>query len=136
MIETVLLVDDEPHILRAAAFKLERCGLQTVTAENGEDAWSEIVRQRPSLVVTDLQMPLLSGLDLIERIRACPETVDLPVIMLSAKGFDPIPADAAGRLDVFDVMSKPFSPQKLFERVRAALDAQLESSPTSEDTVQ
>src|SRR5688572_23620648 len=88
MAPRVLLVDDELHILRAAEFKLKRQGYEVVCALDGEEAWERIGESRPDIVVTDCQMPRLNGLELIERIRQTPDLADLPVIMVTAKGYE------------------------------------------------
>ena len=95
MTKRILLCDDELHILRAAEFKFKRAGYEVVCANDGQEGWEQIEQQRPDIVVTDCQMPRLSGLGLAERIRQTPATADLPVIMLSAKGFELSPRRAA-----------------------------------------
>jgi DNA-binding response OmpR family regulator len=122
MNETVLLVDDELHIVRAAEFKLKKAGYRVLCAEDGEAAWHLIERERPDLVITDLQMPRLSGTELIHRIRQTASTAHLPVIMLTARSFELVPAEAARRWDVSEILSKPFSPRELCERVQAVLE--------------
>src|SRR5439155_15973877 len=74
----ILLCDDESHILRAAEFKFKRAGYDVTCASDGEEGWERIVESRPDIVVTDCQMPRLSGLGLAERIRTTPATSDLP----------------------------------------------------------
>jgi DNA-binding response OmpR family regulator len=119
MTQQVLLVDDELHILRAAEFKLKRQGYEVVCASDGEEAWERIQHHRPDVVVTDCQMPRLNGLELLERIRGCEGLADLPVLMVTAKGYEL----SRSELNVFDIVSKPFSPRELCRRVEAALDA-------------
>ena len=63
----VHVCDDEPHIVLAVSLKLSKAGIQVSTANNGEDAWDNIQKERPQLLITDLQMPRLDGLDLIRR---------------------------------------------------------------------
>src|SRR5215467_12770411 len=93
MPKRILLCDDELHILRAAEFKFKRAGYEVVCANDGQEGWEQIEKCRPEIVVTDCQMPRLSGLGLAERIRQTPATADLPVIMLSAKGFEMAPEE-------------------------------------------
>jgi len=120
----ILLCDDELHILRAAEFKFKRAGYDVVCANDGQEGWERIEEQRPDIVVTDCQMPRLSGLGLAERIRQTPATADLPVIMLSAKGFELSPAELRERYGIRGLMPKPFSPRELFARVEAVLAGQ------------
>ena len=125
----VLLVDDELHILRATEFKLKRHGYQITCASDGEEAWEQIQRQVPDIVVTDLQMPRLDGLQLITRIRENPATESLPVILLTAKGFELTHKETYERHGVFDVVTKPFSPRNLCQRVDMALSLDDAKSP-------
>ncbi|MBX7167600.1 MAG: response regulator [Pirellulales bacterium] len=111
----ILLTDDEVHILRAAEFKLQRAGYDVVCAGDGEEAWASILQQLPDLVVTDCQMPRLDGFGLCRRIRENPATRQLPIIMLTAKGFE-IAADAlAEKYGVRELIDKPFSPRELLK---------------------
>lgn len=121
MTPCVLLVDDELHILKAAEFKLKKQGWEVLSAGDGEEAWQQILARKPDLMVTDYQMPRLSGLELIARLRSTPEYARLPVILLTARGFERPVQDAAESLGVLEVVAKPFSPRELFKRVETAL---------------
>jgi len=124
MTKRILLCDDELHILRAAEFKFKRAGYEVVCANDGQEGWEQIENCRPDIVVTDCQMPRLSGLGLAERIRQTPETAGLPVIMLSAKGFELPSAELRSQFGIRYLMAKPFSPRELFARVEAILAEQ------------
>jgi CheY-like chemotaxis protein len=117
----ILLCDDEVHIVRAAEFKLARAGYDVRCASDGQVAWETIQRERPDLLITDLQMPRLGGLELIERLRQRPETQDLPVIVLTAKGFELKPQELAEKWGMVAVVGKPFSPRELLRLVESAL---------------
>jgi two-component system, OmpR family, alkaline phosphatase synthesis response regulator PhoP len=121
MSKRILLCDDEIYILRAAEFKLKRAGYDVQIASDGEEAWEAIQAQKPDILVTDCQMPRLDGIRLVERIRANPATADLPVFMLTAKGFELSHEELAGTWNVMAVIAKPFSPRELLQRVEAAL---------------
>jgi len=121
MSKRILLCDDELHILRAAEFKFKRAGYEVVCANDGQEGWEQIEHCRPDIVVTDCQMPRLSGLGLAERIRQTPATADLPVIMLSAKGFELSLEQLRSQYGIRCLMAKPFSPRELFARVEAVL---------------
>jgi two-component system alkaline phosphatase synthesis response regulator PhoP len=121
MTKRILLCDDELHILRAAEFKFKRAGYEVLCANDGQEGWEFIEQGRPDIVVTDCQMPRLSGLGLAERIRNTPATADLPVIMLSAKGFELSLEELRARYGIRCLMTKPFSPRELFARVEAVL---------------
>ncbi|MHC4293863.1 MAG: response regulator, partial [Planctomycetota bacterium] len=83
----VLVVDDEIHIIHVVGIKLRNNGFEVYTAENGQEAYEIACRERPDVVVTDFQMPLMTGLQLIEELRKNKETQEIPVIMLTARGF-------------------------------------------------
>jgi len=116
-----LLVDDELHILRAAEFKLKRMGYEVHCAFDGEAAWAELQQIRPDILITDQQMPRLCGTDLVARLRETPEFAELPVILLTAKGFELAPRDTLETLGILEVIPKPFSPRELCNRVEMAL---------------
>jgi two-component system alkaline phosphatase synthesis response regulator PhoP len=117
MTRRVLLCDDELHILKAAEFKFKRAGYDVVTAGDGEQAWKAITEQMPDLLITDCQMPRMNGLQLAERIKNDPTTCHLPVIMLSAKGFELSNVELRERFGILALVAKPFSPRELFETV-------------------
>jgi two-component system, OmpR family, alkaline phosphatase synthesis response regulator PhoP len=119
----VLLCDDEIHILRAAEFKLARAGFDVVCANNGLEAWEEIERRKPDILITDCQMPRLDGLGLCKKIRENPSTCDLPVLMVTAKGYELSHADLKHQYGILSVMAKPFSPRELLERVNEVLSS-------------
>jgi two-component system alkaline phosphatase synthesis response regulator PhoP len=121
MPKRILLCDDEPHILRAAEFKFRRAGYEVFCAFDGQEGWEQLLKHRPEIVVTDCQMPRLNGLQLAERIHTTPETTGLPVIMLSAKGFELSGAEIREKFGIRALLAKPFSPRELFERVEATL---------------
>jgi DNA-binding response OmpR family regulator len=115
----VLLCDDEIHILRAAEFKLSRAGYEVCCANNGLEAWEEIQRQKPAVLITDCQMPRLDGIGLCQKIRQCPETRDLPVFMLTAKGYELSARELNEQFGILQVIAKPFSPRELLRLVDA-----------------
>ena len=121
MIAKILLCDDEIHILRAAEFKLARAGYEVRCATDGQQAWELIEQERPDILITDFPMPRLNGLELIERVRANPQTSDLAVIVLTAKGFEGSPQEMAERWGVAAVLGKPFSPRELHRLVESAV---------------
>jgi DNA-binding response OmpR family regulator len=121
MTKRVMLCDDEIHILRAAEFKLKKAGYDVQIAGDGEEAWVAIQAQKPDILITDCQMPRLDGLGLVRRVRENPATADLPVLMLTAKGFELSHQELAEKLQVIAVVGKPFSPRELLQRVDAIL---------------
>jgi len=121
MLKRILLCDDEVHILRAAEFKLKRAGYDVQTAGDGQEAWEAIEVQKPDILITDCQMPRLDGIGLVRRLREHAETRDLPVLMLTAKGFELSHEDLTEELGIVAVIAKPFSPRELRQRVDAVL---------------
>ena len=115
MSNRILLCDDELHILRAAEIKLSRAGYDVECAHDGQQAWEAIERQCPDLLITDCQMPRLDGLGLVRRIRECEQTRDLPVLMLTAKGFELAHRDIGEALGIKAILAKPFSPRELLK---------------------
>ncbi len=121
MAKRILLCDDEAHILRAAEFKFSRAGYEVMTANDGEEAWEILQTFQPQIIVTDCQMPLLDGLGLAARVRAHAETAHIPIIMLTAKGFELTREETCEKHGILAVLAKPFSPRDLFARVETAL---------------
>lgn len=114
----ILAVDDDPKILKILRHCLEKEGFQVITATDGEAAVKAAKLDRPDLVILDLMLPKLNGLDVCRRLGA--EAEDPPVIILSAKG-DELDRIVGLRMGVDDYVAKPFSPTELVLRVRAVL---------------
>ena len=105
--------DDEPHIVLAVSLKFAKAGFRVTSDNNGQSAWESILRDPPQLLITDLQMPLLDGLGLIKKMRAHAELKEIPVILLTAKGFELDEAELQDEYGVQHIISKPFSPREL-----------------------
>lgn len=116
-IPTILVVDDEATIVEVVRLYLEREGFRVIEAQDGPGALSAIERYHPDLIVLDLMLPGLGGLDITRRLRA---QGDLPIIMLTARGAE---ADRVRGLELGadDYVTKPFSPHELVARVKAVL---------------
>ncbi|MBN2217972.1 MAG: response regulator [Pirellulales bacterium] len=121
MTKKVLLCDDEIPILRAAEFKIKKAGYDVRIATDGEEAWDAIQEDCPDILVTDYQMPRLDGLGLVVRLRENERTRDLPVLMLTAKGFELHGDELAQRLNIRELIPKPFSPRMLLETIENVL---------------
>ncbi len=122
MSRTILLCDDELHILRAAEFKLKRVGFEVICASDGQEAWELIQQNRPDILVTDCQMPRLDGLGLARRLREDPLTADLPIVMLTAKGFELSRGNLEEEWGIAALLAKPFSPRELAKCVEQVLE--------------
>ena len=118
MAQHVLLIEDEPIIAEAIRFLLSRDGLRVSHAVEGAAALILLAQDPPDLVILDHMLPGLSGLEILTAIRANPESRDLPVMMLTARGRDREMAERAGA-DRF--MTKPFSNTEILSEVRAML---------------
>jgi DNA-binding response OmpR family regulator len=120
MASRVLVVEDEPDIRDLLVFHLTREGYQVATTGNGLDALREVTAGRPDLLVLDLMLPGLDGLEVCRRLRKDAATAALPIIMLTAKG-DEVDRVVGLELGADDYIVKPFSPKEVLARVRAVL---------------
>lgn len=119
----ILVCDDSPVILKPIEFKLKAAGYEVFAADDGEQGWDFVGRYSPELVITDLQMPRMDGLDLTRRIRDSEEHGDLPIILLTAKGFE-LDCDARFQARDFSaIIRKPFSPREVLSVVETTLAA-------------
>lgn len=118
--KTILAVDDEEHILELIKFNLEKNGFQVITSDNGEDALELLVNNSVDLVVLDLMLPGIDGLEVCKEIRRMEGYNKLPIIMLTAKG-EETDRILGLELGADDYMSKPFSVRELIARVKAVL---------------
>jgi len=115
--ETILVVDDEPKIVRTAKAYLENAGFAVVTAGDGQMALTVYRHEKPALVILDLGLPGLDGLDVARTLR---RESDVPIIMLTAR-VDETDKLIGLELGADDYITKPFSPRELVARVRAVL---------------
>lgn len=116
----ILVVEDEPDIRKLVNYNLTQDHYKVIEAESGEHALKLIQRDKPSLVILDLMMPGMSGLEVCRTLRGQDETAKLPILMLTAKAAE---ADRVLGLELGadDYLAKPFSPRELVARVRAIL---------------
>ncbi len=116
--ETILVVDDEEDILELVKFHLSREGYAVLCSETGEEAW-RIVKEKPvDLLLLDLMLPGIDGLELTRKLKSDAQTSQIPVVMLSAKG-EEVDIVTGLELGADDYVTKPFSPRVLLARVRA-----------------
>ena len=120
MAQSILVVDDEPDIRRLVVLHLEREGFRCRTAGTGPDALREAKAAVPDLVVLDLMLPGLDGLEVCRRLRSEASTAGVPIIMLTAKA-DEVDRVVGLEVGADDYVVKPFSPKELVARVRAVL---------------
>lgn len=117
MIRTVLLVDDDPHIREVLAFAFDKAGFAVRTAGDGEAALADVARAAPDLVVLDINMPRMDGLEVCRRLRA---SDDVPVLFLSSRD-DEFDRVLGIELGADDYVVKPFSPREVVARANAIL---------------
>ncbi|HSW58218.1 MAG TPA: response regulator [Dehalococcoidales bacterium] len=120
----ILVVDDEPHLIRSLTFILAREGYEIATASNGEEALLKIGESLPDLIFLDIMMPKKNGYEVCEAIRNVLGLKNIYIIMLSAKGWD-IDRSRALMVGANEFMSKPFSPLDVISRVRKALNPEM-----------
>ena len=115
-----LVVDDEIHIVQVVAIKLRNNGYDVTTAENGKVGLELAIQIKPDIVITDFQMPVMTGLEMVENLRQQPETADIPVIMLTARGFA-VEEENRESLKISAFLSKPFSPREVLKTIEETL---------------
>ncbi|MFT4055732.1 MAG: response regulator transcription factor [Novosphingobium sp.] len=117
MPRTILVADDDPHIRQLLVFALGKAGLDTLEAGDGEETMAMVSEHRPDLVVLDINMPRMDGIEVCRRLRAAG---DLPILFLSSRD-DEIDRILGIELGADDYVTKPFSPREVLARVMAIL---------------
>ena len=120
MAKRILVADDESHIVLVVSLKLRNAGFEVLTAADGEEAAELCLSERPDLLITDYQMPLMTGLELCRKLRLDERTKSIPAIMLTARGFDIEPQEMIDA-GIAAFLAKPFSPRELLARVNDLL---------------
>jgi DNA-binding response OmpR family regulator len=116
----VLVVDDDPDVCDLVTYKLEQSGFAVRRASDGDAALREVAAEIPDLVLLDIMMPGMTGLEVLQRLRADATTAGLPVILLSAKAQES-DVERGFELGADDYVVKPFSPRELARRVSAVM---------------
>jgi two-component system OmpR family response regulator len=117
MPRTILVADDDPHIRQLIVFALAKAGLDAVEAEDGEAALAAVAAHAPDLVILDINMPRMDGIEVCRRLRAAG---DVPILFLSSRD-DEIDRVLGIELGADDYVTKPFSPREVVARVMAIL---------------
>ncbi|NNE09455.1 MAG: response regulator [Gemmatimonadetes bacterium] len=120
MSRKILIVDDEVYILHILDFSLGAEGYEVITAADGEEALEKARQERPDLVVLDVMMPKVDGFEACRRLKNDPETRELPVILLTAKGRE-VDRKMGIEVGADDYIVKPFSPSKLIQKIESFL---------------
>ena len=116
----IMVVDDEPDVVRLVEFILQKEGFEVVTASDGRTGLSLLDEEKPDLIILDIMMPLMDGMEVLRQIRSHRTTSRVPVIMLTAKTAS-VTVDEARQLWVSDYVMKPFDPERLVVKVKKAL---------------
>lgn len=118
--EKILVVDDEEDILELVRYNLAREGYQVACVASGEEALVKAKNEVPDVILLDLMLPGLDGLDVCRRLKSNPVTAGIPIVMLTAKGED-VDIVTGLELGADDYVIKPFSPRVLLARIKAVL---------------
>jgi two-component system alkaline phosphatase synthesis response regulator PhoP len=131
--EKILVIDDEEDILELVGFNLSREGFRVISASTAEKALDLVKSEIPDLIVLDLMLPGIDGLEFARRLKSVDDFKRIPIVMLTAKGEE---ADIVAGLELGadDYVTKPFSPSVLMARIRAVLRRR-EKDDSSEETV-
>jgi DNA-binding response OmpR family regulator len=118
--ERVLIVDDDPDILRLVTYNMGQAGFEVITASTGRKALEMVHNQTPDLVILDIMLPDVDGMEVCRILRQQDSTRKLPIVMLTARG-EEIDRVVGFELGADDYVSKPFSPRELVLRVKSIL---------------
>lgn len=118
--DKIVVIEDEEDILEVISYNLRREGYEVTTSTSGEDGLAKIERSAPNLVILDLMLPEIDGLDLCRKLKSDPVTQSIPVIMVTARGEESDVVLGLG-MGADDYVIKPFSPKELVARVKAVL---------------
>ncbi|HLX40784.1 MAG TPA: response regulator transcription factor [Ktedonobacteraceae bacterium] len=127
----ILVVDDEPVLVETIAYNLEQAGYQVTTAADGSSALEAAHRETPDLIILDIMLPEMDGLEVCRQLRRESNTTTTPIMMLTAKG-DEIDKVVGLEVGADDYVTKPFGRRELLARVRALL-RRSEYAPASEE---
>lgn len=116
----ILVVDDEPDLIATIGCRLEANGYGVLTAANGQEALDRAADDKPDLILLDNNMPVMSGLEVLERLRGSPNLRDIPVIMCTAQ-CEPTDIAAAQSCGITDYVTKPFDCAELIQKIEDAL---------------
>jgi DNA-binding response OmpR family regulator len=128
----ILVVDDDKNVVQIIAVNLRYEGLEVIEAYDGEEALAKVAAEKPDLILLDIMMPMMDGIEVCRRLKKNPQTASIPIIMLTAKTMD---GDMLAGWDAGadDYLTKPFNPLGLTQRVKLRLQERgvpIASAPT------
>lgn len=121
----ILIADDEMHVTHVVGSKLRKAGFDVVVANDGEEALRAALDCKPDMLITDLQMPYLSGFELAMRLKSEPTTSQTPVLLLTARGYV-VDSSELALTNIRQIMAKPFSALALLEVVHGMIGGSAE----------
>lgn len=132
--ENILVVEDEEDIQELVRYNLAKEGYPVATVDSGEEGLKQARAKRPDLIILDLMLPGMDGLEVCKLLKNEPKTQHIPIVMLTAKGEE---SDVVSGLELGadDYITKPFSPKVLIARIRAVLRRRVSEAPEDESTV-
>ncbi len=116
----ILVIDDEPHIVHVVALKLRNAGHDVTTAADGEEGYELAATGDFEMIITDIQMPYLTGIELAHKLAENDATAHLPIIVLTARGYK-LDKESLDGTSIRTILSKPFSPREVLEHVENIL---------------
>ncbi|MFH1589650.1 MAG: response regulator [archaeon] len=122
MTPTIMIVDDEPHIVKLEKAILQVEGYQIITAHNGEEAIKKLETEKPDLIILDMMMPGMSGRETCDKIRKNPMTKKYKVIFVTVAKFSEVGMVNLKDMNVIDYITKPFDNDDFVKRVKKALE--------------
>ncbi len=129
--QRILIVDDEPDAVELAAFNLKAAGFKVLTATDGQEALRKAQSDMPDLILLDVMLPNVDGLEVTKILRRNPRTASIPILMLTAKGSE-VDRVVGLELGADDYLTKPFSPREMVLRIKGLLRRRLAASEETE----
>jgi len=120
MRQKILVVEDDPDIITLLRFHLEDEGFKVISAEEGEEGLKKARAEKPALILLDLMLPKMTGLDVCRILKGDKETNSIPIVMLTAKS-EEVDRVVGFELGADDYVTKPFSPRELLLRIKAIM---------------
>ena len=118
MAKKILVVDDEPDLLKVVTFRLQKAGYETITAEDGQKALDLIQAQKPDLILHDLRLPIIDGNKVCERVKSDDKLKNIPVILITATSVPSKIVNKTKELNADDYLIKPFDPEELLKKIK------------------
>jgi two-component system alkaline phosphatase synthesis response regulator PhoP len=121
MSKRILIVDDEPDVLSLAAFRLKKSGYEILVATDGQMGLDMITSEKPDLVLLDLRLPNMDGMDVCKHVKSDKKLRHIPIILFTATE-DVTVADVVREVEANDYIVKPFEPDKLLEKIKSFVE--------------